>query len=102
MNVGEYGIRFNLNVGYDISLYTTLALAFSRPDGSVLTVTSPAVTVGSSPLTTPLGTFAANQYASYVFADGDITVAGAYSARLTYTDANKRLVSEVVTFSVNP
>lgn len=101
MNVGEYGIAFNLNVGYDISGNTALTLTFTRPDGSTFIKSNPQVSVGGSPLTTDIGTFAANQYAACLFADGDLTEPGTYGARLTYTDVTKRLVSDPVTFTVN-
>ena len=105
MNVGEYGITFNMNVNFNISGFTTLSLAFTRPDGSTFTRTNSGsiVTVGGSPLvTTDLGTFAANEYCIYVFQSGDLTLEGTYSARLTYTDASKRLVSDATSFTVNP
>lgn len=102
MNVGEYGIAFNLNVGYAINAYQTLSLAITRPDGSVVTKTNPSVTVGNTPLVTDLGTFAADQYSTYLIANGDLTLPGTYTVRLTYTDATKRLISDAVTFSVNP
>lgn len=99
MNVGEYGISFNLNVNYDISAATALSLAITRPDGTTITGTP---TAGAVDLVTPLGTFPAHQYAAYVFAQGDLTVPGTYSARLTYTDSNKRLKTPPVAFTVNP
>lgn len=102
MNVGEYGLAFNMNVNYDLSSYTTLSLAFTRPDGTVFTATNPQVTISASPLTTTLGTFAANQYVNYITATGNITVPGTYSVRLTYTDSTKRLISDTATFTVNP
>lgn len=101
MNVGEYGIQFNMNVSYDISGFTTLSLAFTRPDATTFIATNPSVTAPASPLVTPLGTFPASQYAQYLFAVGNLTVPGNYTARLTYTDASKRLISDVVSFTVN-
>lgn len=103
MNVGEYGISFNLNVNYDLSGFTTLSLAFTRPDGTVFTTANGPVTVPSTPLaTTDQGTFAANQYAKYSFAAGDLTKPGIYTVRLTYADATKRLISDIASFSVSP
>lgn len=103
MNTGEYGISFNLNVNFNISGFTTLSLAFTKPDGTAMTKTSPSVSVPAVPLvTTDLGTFAANQYCTYAFQVGDLSIDGTYSVRLTYTDATKRLVSDVATFTVNP
>ena len=101
MNVGEYGITFNFNQNFNISGYTTLSLAITRPDGTVLTKTNPAVSVGTVALTTTDdGVYAANQYAVYVFAAGDLSAAGPYKARLTYTDGSKRLIGEPVSFQV--
>ncbi len=100
MNVGEYGIAFNLDLNYDISAATTLSLTITRPDGTTF---NGVPTVGAVDLSTPGGVFPAHQYAVYVFAPGDLTVQGQYSARLTYTDASpKRLISPPVAFTVNP
>lgn len=96
MNKNEFGLTINLNVNYDISAKTTLALDITRPDGTVLTKTP---TVG----TVPLNGFLANQYAVYRTIAGDINQAGTYSMRLTYNDASpKQLISDVVTFEVQP
>lgn len=101
MNAGEYGITFNFNQNFTISGFTSLSLAITRPDGTVLTKVSPAVSVGAVPLVTPAdGTYAAGQYAIYNFVAGDLSVAGQYSARLTYTDASKNLISDVDYFTV--
>lgn len=102
MNVGEYGLNYRLNANYDMSAFTDLSLAFTRPDGSVITKTNPAVSVIATPLVTPLGTFAANQHIVYTFVDGDLSLAGTYTARLTYTATGKRLISEIDTFAVTP
>lgn len=102
MNVGEYGIAHNVNVGYDISGKTSLILSYARQDGTTFTVNDPAVTVGTVPITTTSGPFAANQYCVYVFKNGDLTVPGTYTVRLTYNDATKHLISDPVTFTVNP
>ena len=101
MNSGEYGIVFNLNVNFNIASFTALSLAFTRPDATTVTVVNGVVTVGGAPLVTSLGTFATNEYCFYTFVSGDINQAGTYSARLTYTDATKRLISDVVTFTVS-
>lgn len=102
MNVGEYGLAFNMNVNFNISGFTALSLAITRPDATTLTVVNGAVTVPASPLVTPVGTFNANEYITYLIATGNLTVPGNYTARLTYTDASKRLISDVVSFTVNP
>ena len=102
MNVGEYGIALNVLVSYNIAGFTSLGMEFTRPNNTAFVAAKPQVSVGSAPLSTPFGTFAANQYASYTFADGDLTVPGIYSVRVTCTDATKHLVSDAVTFTINP
>lgn len=99
INVGEYGVAYDLNVNYDLSAATTLQLAISRPDGTMITGVP---VVGLVPLVTDQGTFAAKQYCTYVFKDGDLNQAGDYVARLTYTDATKRLISDPTAFTVSP
>jgi len=102
MNVVEYGIAHNLNVNYNISAFTSLSLVYTRFDGTQFTRTNGDVTVPAVPLvTTDMGTFAANQYAKYIFKAGDLTIAGTYTVRLTYTDASKRLVSDQTSFVVS-
>jgi hypothetical protein len=99
MNVGEYGLVFNLNVNFDISGATTLQLAITRPDNTTITAMP---TVGSVDLvTTDSGTFLAHKYCIYTFATGDLNQAGTYTARLTYTDSTKRLISDPTTFTVS-
>jgi hypothetical protein len=100
INVGEYGIAFDLNVNYDLSGATLLEMRFTRPDGTTFTGVA---TRGAVPLVTvDQGTFAANKYATYVFKDGDLTLPGDYPVRLAYTDASKRLISDPTSFAVNP
>lgn len=99
MNANEYGILFQFGTGFDMSSETAVSLVFTRPDGTVLTVTNPAVTVGG----TSSGSFSAHQYLNYTFANGDINQAGTYSVRATYTDsAPTHLISAPATFSVGP
>lgn len=100
MNVGEYGLALNLNVNYDISAATALQLAITRPDGTTITGTP---TVGLVDLVTDDdGTYPAKKYCTYKFANGDLNQAGDYIARLTYTDATKRLISDPTSFTVSP
>lgn len=101
MNVGEWGIVFRFSTGYNMSGSTALSLALTKPSGAVLTKTNPSVAVGAVPITTTLGLFAANQYVNYTFVNGDIDEAGVWSARLTYTDADRHLISDVAEFTVN-
>lgn len=100
MNVGEYGIAFNLNVNFDLSAATALQLAITRPDETKITGVP---TVGQVQLVTDdMGTFAAKQYCTYLFKDGDLNVPGDYLVRLIYTDSTKRLISDPTSFSVHP
>jgi hypothetical protein len=100
MNVGEYGLVFNLNVNFDISTATSLQLAITRPDGTTINTVP---TAGLVDLVTPdQGTFLAKQYCKYAFANGDLNQAGEYLARLTYQDATKRLISDPTSFTVSP
>jgi hypothetical protein len=100
-NVGEWGVTYNLNTNYNLSGYTSLSMAFDRPDGSSFTRTGSDVTAPAVALVTDdSGTFAANQYATYNFKAGDLTVPGTYIVRLTYEDATKHLVSDFADFAV--
>lgn len=101
-NVGEWGINYNLNVNFNINGFTALTLSFTRPDGSTFTRLNGDVTVPAVPLVTDdMGTFAANEYCSYIVKVGDLTVDGEYLVRLAYTDASKHLVSDVASFEVS-
>ena len=100
MNVGEYGLALNINVNYDLSAAISLVLAFVRPDTTIFTGVP---TAPATPLVKPdQGTFAANQYARYIFKSGDLTVPGTYLVRLTYLDISKKLISDVTSFDVYP
>lgn len=98
INVGEYGLALNLNVNYDLSSALSLQISIVRPDDSIILGTP---IMGTSYLVTlDQGTFLANQYATYLIQPGDLTLPGTYRIRLTYTDASKRLVSDVTSFDV--
>lgn len=101
MNVSEFGLVLNVMVSYDISGFTNLGMDFTRPDGSTFSVVKPAVSVGTVALPTTTGSFAANQYATYTFADGNLNQAGVYTVRVNCSNAAQRLVSDPVTFTVN-
>lgn len=102
MNVGEWGIAHNVNVGYDISGKTGLAIQYTRADKTTFTASGSDVTVGAAPISTTSGPFAANQYCVYVFKPGDITVAGPYTCRVVYDDATKHLIADQAAFTINP
>lgn len=100
MNVGEYGLVFNLNVNFDISAATSLQLAITRPDNTTI---NGVPTVGAVDLlTNDDGTYLAHKYCTYTFVNGDLTQPGDYLARLTYTDGTKRLISDPTSFTVSP
>ena len=104
-NVGEYGVLFNFNANYALTAATSLMLSFTRPDGTTFSATGSQVTAPNVPYVTTdgNGTFNAGEYARYTVAQGDWTVSGQYSVRLTYIDTTPMLLrSEPVWFVVNP
>lgn len=106
MNSGEFGVQYVLGTSFNMVANTGLALVFTRPDGTVLTVTNPAVTINAAvytPTTTPnLGTFAGNTYFLYTFANGDVNQSGLWSVRGHYLASGVLLLSNPSTFTVNP
>lgn len=102
INVGEHGIALSLGLFYNIAANTALGITLIRPDLTLVDRPTAFVVVGTTPLATEFGTFAANEYGVYLIQPGDLTIAGTYMARLTYTDANKRLVSDPAGFVVSP
>lgn len=106
MNVNDYGILYAFFTAYDMSAFTGISITFTRPDKTTLTVADPAVSVPPTPLVTPGPTFPANQYAAYVFVEDDVTIAGTWTARVTYlndgVDPPERFISNVGSFVVNP
>ena len=97
MNVNEYGVQLAFNSSFDMSAETSLSLALTKPDGTVLTKTP---TLGVVPLVTTEGTFAANEYVTYTFINGDVDQAGIWCAQLTYNDATQHLISDIGHFTV--
>jgi hypothetical protein len=98
MNVNEYGVVLQFCVSFNMSAYTNLSITFTKPDLTTLTVPA---TLGAITVSTPLGTFAAQTYATYVFVQGNVDQAGEWSARLTYQDAGPtQLISTPRTFTV--
>lgn len=98
MNVGEYGVIKRHGVAFDMSANTALSLTFTKPSGATLTVSNPDVSAPGS----VGGSFAANEYFQYTFANGDVDEAGTWTVRGTYTDGSKQLISDAATFTVNP
>lgn len=101
MRVGEYGIVFYLNTRLDISAFTSLSLAFTKPDNTTLTKTNPDVAIGDTDVVTSLGTFLANQYVTYTFQDGDVELFGEWMAQLTVNDGTRNLITAATTFAVD-
>lgn len=98
MNVNEYGVILQFGVSFDMSVETFLSFTFTKPDGTTLTVMG---TLGTSPVTTPLGIFAVHTYATYTFLQGQVDQAGTWEVRLKYQDATPaQLISTVGTFVV--
>ena len=105
MKVGEYGIGFRFGVGFDLSTATALTLTFTKPDETTLVVTNPTVEVGSVDASTDLGTFSANEYVRYTFAQGDVDQAGEWRAVLEALipgTPDKNLISDPGYFTVEP
>lgn len=101
MNVGEYGVLFQLSVGFNISGFTTLTLVITRPDGTSFTRTNPTVSAPAVDVMTTMGLFLANTYGQYTFQVGDLSLAGTYCAELTYDDATQHLISDVTHFTID-
>lgn len=101
LNVTEFGLALTLNTGFNLSAATSLLMEFVRPDGTVFNGTPVAP---STPITSPaIGTFAANEYARYIFQPNDLNQHGEYIVRLVYMDEKPmRLVSEPTSFMVEP
>jgi hypothetical protein len=100
INAGEYGIAYDLNVAYDLSNATSLLMSFTRPDGTTF---SGVPVMGAVDLVTDgLGTFAAHEYCTYTFVNGDLNQPGEYFVRVAYTDSTKHLISDPTSFTVSP
>jgi hypothetical protein len=98
MNVNEYGVTLQFCVSFNMANQTSLSFTFTKPDGTTLTVVG---TLGVVQVSTPLGIFAADTYATYTFTSGQVTESGTWKVRLTYTDASPaQLISNVGTFVV--
>ena len=100
MNQYEWGVLFYMALSFDLSGYTGLMLTFTKPDGTVMTRTNPQVVMGTTEITTTLGTLAPNTWVSYTFANGEVDQSGVWSVRLTYNDASRQLISDPATFTL--
>lgn len=100
MNVNEYGVMLQFCVSFDMSAYTDLTFVFTKPD---LTTFSVPAALGTLTVTTPLGIFTGNTYATYIFVDGDVDQEGDWEVRLIYDDATPaHLISTIGRFTVYP
>ncbi len=104
VNEGEFGVACVFYTAYDMSGFTGISIKFTKPDGTILAPTDPDVTVPNVQVITALGTFPANQYASYYFQNGDLDQLGTWYARVIYDDTNAspvlRLISNSSSFEV--
>jgi len=99
-NVGEYGLPLNINLNFDVSAATSLQISIVKPDGSAFAAVA---TVGQVDLVVDgQGTYKAKQYITYITQPGDLSEPGDHFARVIYTDATKRLISDPTSFTVSP
>jgi len=60
MKIGETGVTFRVNAGFDMSSYTELSIIFIKPDNTTITkTTADGVTLGTGAVTddkTPFAT----------------------------------------------
>lgn len=98
----EVGKKFNYGTFYDLSANTALALKFTSPSGTVLTLTNPRVTAPATPVVDPvLGELPANTYMQITTIDTDFTEAGTWTVCGTYEDASpKKFFGDDATFTV--
>lgn len=102
---GEEGIIFRFATSFDMSSNTSLSTAITKTtSGGAVTTDTWVPSLGTSELTgTPLGTLAANTWASYTTVTGDLDVAGTYTAILTYNNTGGGpdiFISDTGTFTV--
>lgn len=102
MRVGEYGVKFAFSVGFNLTGFTDLSIVFTKPDGTTLTVTNPAVTAPNVNLETTAGLFPAGEYALYTFANGDVNQSGNWCAYVIYDGNGEHLISDPADFTVDP
>ena len=105
----DFGVRFIIGVSFDMSSNTGLQFHFIKPDCTTeLTV---AGVLGTTPISTDSGIFAADEWAYYDFVTGDLDQASdsvnKWRADLRYLGPNgpigsAQLFSEPVSFDVEP
>ena len=98
MNIGEYGKRIYVNCGEDISTATGVSIELTKPDETVVELTS---VIGSSPLSVDCDqTYSANEYIYYTTIDGDIDQEGTYYVRPIVLISGKKLIGKENSFKV--
>ena len=104
MNENQYGFPIVFSTGFDMSAWTALTLTLTPPPGggSPLIRTNPQVSIAGTPRNTPIGQLPANTYALYTLVNNDISMAGTWTARLTFFDGTQLLISNPDTFTVTP
>lgn len=99
IRVGDINKTIRLATGFDMSSQTSLPIDFTKPDGSVLTVSGVLGTVAITD--DDLGPLAANEYVNYSTVAGDIDQVGIWRACVTYIDAGpSNYPSKTTTFTV--
>lgn len=99
----EYGKIIYVNVGADISTATEAELLFTKPDGTTLSkLLANGVSIPTDPVTADCEIYAANEYLSYTFINGDIDQDGDWNVRSRITMGGKYLVGKNALMVVNP
>lgn len=95
----EFGVDIVIGTGFDMSANSGLTIKFVKPD--CVTVLSVPAALGITQIVSPIGTFAANTWASYTFMSGDLDQSGTWKAELQFDDPSpRRLFSNIVEFEV--
>ena len=109
IKVGEKGQPLKIATGFDMSGSTGLSIVFTAPtNGTSFTVTNlttpavtaPAVDLTNDPSFNPAQNVAASTYFQYTTDGTEFDVAGNWTACATYTDAQRVLKANKVTFTI--
>jgi hypothetical protein len=87
MKIGETGVTFRANAGFDMSSNTELEIVFLKPDNTeVVKASADGVTLGTVAVTDDdLGALTANEYVEYETED-IFDTAGTWRAYVRYTN----------------
>ena len=92
IHVGEYGFKFRLKTGVNITGYSSFTFSFKKPDDTTQDVTD-----------TDGGVDDASEGDFYVTVpDGLFDTDGPYTVQATVEFASKKLITGVVVFPVHP